>query len=556
MIKDVWRLLISRGEEPRMRVSLNIAPVSLLWPAGKPPERTVPAAWEADLGLDELVAGFTSDRRYKPFIRQMLTILTTDTEIITWRQEVLADFLRNPELAEQVDALLPSLSGLRQGNPLLSKCERSLLLETSDRLAELDLYTDVVQRLHKALDTARLASRGLITLRDTLRALLEDENFRELCRQLPELRQPLENITSLTIGINLDFQLRPVSAVLLSINDRRLGESVSFLERLIGSRVDETDDAGIAELHRVPRDHEHRLLTPLFQDLDRLLVEVAKPVARALNRYVRTSSDTLAEMEYELAFYMAAVTLIRRLAEYGVTFCQPEVAPVEERSTHIDGLANVTLALRERRAPVLSRVDFGPDGRIAILTGPNSGGKTTYLQGVGLAQVLFQAGLFVPARQARMSPVDTILTHFPALETRQQGRLAEEAERLREIIHRATAYSLVLLNETLSSTTPREALLLAHDLLCGLRVISVRCIYATHFVELADHIAEVEEAVNGESDLFSLVAGVRMAGGDRPVPTFKVTRGAPFGRSYAQEIAQRYGISLDQILELRRRQNG
>lgn len=50
--------------------------------------------------------------------------------------------------------------------------------------------------------------------------------------------------------------------------------------------------------------------------------------------------------------------------------------------------------------------------RIFILTGPNQGGKTTFLRSVGIAQVLFQAGCFVPAKSAASSPVDYIFTHF------------------------------------------------------------------------------------------------------------------------------------------------
>ena len=147
-----------------------------------------------------------------------------------------------------------------------------------------------------------------------------------------------------------------------------------------------------------------------------------------------------------------------------------------------------------------------------------------------------------------MSPIDTILTHFPALESQHQGRLAEEASRLRGLFERATAYSLVLLNETFSSTSPGEAVYLAQDILCGLRVIGVRAIYATHLIELAQRIPEIESAVEGSSDVFSLIATVQQNGEGQTVRTFRIERGLPLGRSYAQEIARLHGISLEQIL--------
>ena len=70
---------------------------------------------------------------------------------------------------------------------------------------------------------------------------------------------------------------------------------------------------------------------------------------------------------------------------------------------------------------VTNEVNIGEAGRIFILTGPNQGGKTVYTQGVGLAQVMFQAGLYVPAQSARISPVDGIYTHFTTLEKTGEG---------------------------------------------------------------------------------------------------------------------------------------
>lgn len=520
-----------------------------MFPDGKKASKPATAQWEHDLGLNELAHALARERRYLAFVRQILSELTTDVRVIAWRQAVLADFVRNPDLVAQVAALLPRLADLREGRVLLGQRERNLLLETADRLAELDLYTEVVEALHTALEAADLQSTALLELRDNLATLLNDENFQAMRQELPDLRAPMEQISSLTIGINLDADLQPSSAVLLGINEREFGSSSSLLDRLIGARKDERDEAGIAALHAVPRDAETRLLSPLFQDLDRLLAQVAQPVARALNRYVRTGTRSLAGLEHELAFYISAVELMTRLGSYGIAFCQPDIAPSGERVIAAEKLVNINLALRQAQAPVPSRAVFGDEGRIAILTGPNSGGKTTYLRSVGLAQVLFQAGLFVPAEAARMSPVDQILTHFPALETRQQGRLAEEAGRLREIFRQATPNSLVLLNETFSSTASGEAMYLAHDVLCGLRAIGVRAIYATHLTELAEQTDAIEAAVSGPSGLFCLVAGIELHENGEAQPTFQITRGLPLGRSYAQEIARRFGISLEQILD-------
>lgn len=539
-------------ETDRHRTPISITSISLLSPTGGVLRDPPVAPWEADLGIGEVAAALTLSPRHATFVRRVLAGLNSDPTVIAWRQAVLSDLLRQPALVGHIRALLPRLADLAAGNVQLGGRKRLLLLEVSDRLDQLDLYTGVVRDLHASLIAADLHSEALQRLRDNLRGLLDNESFQELQRELPALQQPLANLASLVIGINLDAQLRPASAVLLGINDTAIGEPASLLDRLIGRRQDVQDETGLAPLHHVPEDKDMRPMSQLFQDMDRIMTDVAKPVARALERYVRVSYAPLVGLEPELAFFVAAVGLIQQGQARGIPFCQPDIAPMGERAMAVEGLVNAALATRAAVTPVPSDARFGDDGRIAILTGPNSGGKTTYVQAVGLAQVMAQAGLYVPARAARISPVDAILTHFPALETRQQGRLAEEAERLREIFRQATRHSLVLLNESLSSTAFGEALFLAQDVLAGLRAVGARAIFATHLVELVGRISEIEAAVSGDCAVFSLVAGIQIGDNATALPTYKITRDQPLGRSFAQEIARRHGISLDQILAARK----
>lgn len=534
-------------------MNLDIQLPSLMWPGEHPAIVPIQSSWEHDLGLSDLVNALSPSNRYTAYIRQTLAALVSDTQVIIWRQAVVADFVANPRLVEHASNLLPRLAGLGARNELLGKRQRNLLLETADHLAELEAYVQIVRELHTALHEAALTSQALLQVRDRLAELMSNPDFDRLSRELPELRAPLERIASLTIGINLDLELRPLSAVLLAINEQPLSGPHSWLERVIGSWNPNGDQPtpGLAPLHQSPELMEHRVLSPLFQDLDRLLTQTAQPVAKALARYARTGSGSLTHLEYELAFFASAARLIKRLENHGITCCQPEIAPPNDRMIIIEGLLNIALTIRDSAKPVPSDIEFGPTGRIAILTGPNSGGKTTFLRSVGLAQVMFQAGLFLPARKARLSPVDALLTHFPALESRQEGRLAEEAARLREVFQRATSRSLVLLNETFSSTSSGEALYLAQDILSGLRVIGARAIYATHLIELAECISDIEAAIEGDCHLFSLVAGIQMSENGDMLPTYQIMRGQPLGRSYAREIARRHGISLEQILEKR-----
>lgn len=546
---------------PRSRTSLTLPPLSLLSPHAPPVtgEALAPVierqavTWEDDLGIHEVVQAMSTDRRYAAFIRQTLTALPMAVEVIRWRQGIFADLLANPPLVAAVETLLPVFTGMRQGTAQLGGRRRSLLVETADRLAELELYLEIVERLAAALAAASLTSPALLTLRDNLLHLMREPEFHRLRVELPAMREPLQQLRSLTIAINLDAQLRPESAALVSVNAHPINEPATLLDRLIGSRIEVEDESAIAPLYQFPKDPDLRPMDALFQDVDRLMNAVAGPVARSLARYVGISSKPLLALENEFAFFSSAVSLTRRLMAQGIHVCQPQIVPPEQRVIQIDGLHSLLLCLHAPPVPVPGQADFGDDGRIALLTGPNSGGKTTYLRSVGLAQVLAQAGLSIPAQQAVISPVDRILTHFPALETRQEGRLAEEAVRLRDLFTQATAHSLILLNETFSSTAASEAVYLAQDILSAMCVIGVRAIFATHLTDLVERITEIETSAEQQSGqrrsgVFSLVAGVRLEANGAAAVTYEIRRGKPHGRSYASEIARRYGISLDQLV--------
>ena len=92
--------------------------------------------------------------------------------------------------------------------------------------------------------------------------------------------------------------------------------------------------------------------------------------------------------------------------------CKPETAAPDERICRLEGMADLILSIGlTRQYPgmdlshsiVANDVEFGPDGRIFLLTGPNQGGKTTYTRAIGVTQLLFQAGIFVPGRSGAIS---------------------------------------------------------------------------------------------------------------------------------------------------------
>lgn len=166
-------------------------------------------------------------------------------------------------------------------------------------------------------------------------------------------------------------------------------------------------------------------------------------------------------------------------------------------------------------------------------------------QAVGIAAFMAGQGLFVTADEYEGFLFDKILTHFPAdeNETLDLGRLGEEAVRVKTIASEADAKSLVLLNETYSSTSAIDGLYLAKDLVHLLKHKSVPTIYNTHLHELAKATEEMNKW-DGEGDVVSLVMEIV-----DNVNTYKVLHKDPDTSSFAKNIALKYGVTYEQLLK-------
>ena len=192
---------------------------------------------------------------------------------------------------------------------------------------------------------------------------------------------------------------------------------------------------------------------------------------------------------------------------------------------------------------VLNDLKFDSEHTVYILTGANRGGKTTVTQAVGLLFALAQGGIYVPAASFEYAPVDCIYTHFPADEdkTIDLGRLGEECVRFKQLYADCTADSLLLLNESFSTTSFEEGYFIARDSVRAILKKQVRTIYNTHMHKLAADAPEMNEQESG-AKVASLV--VKSDGGKR---SFKVEVASPEGMSYARDIAEKYGVTYEML---------
>jgi DNA mismatch repair ATPase MutS len=543
--------------------------ISLLHPDGAPPRQAdsiVAGPAIRDLELDRLAADLAGPGVSTPTVQEILSRAPSDVATIQYRQDIVRDLRNSPAL---VDALAGTIGSMQE----LTVFSRSAsagthpLLESVWRLSELEIYVDLVERLYSALRDREVTSAGLVSLQADMEARRSSPAFAELRTELPSLRAGLKLRRSLTIGINLDERLRPVQAALISVNDRAFEER-QFLSRFFGAAtgnpyVTQTTLHTTAEASLLHTDGRDRLpLAPLFQELESVLRSVLRPMARQLRDFVSVNTGVFTTLLPELAFFCGAVSALGRLEQAGNPLVFPRITDPSDRVAEFRGLYNLRLAAHRVQSkdhdPVVGNDLLMNDrARIFVLTGPNGGGKTTFTQAAGMAVVLAQAGLPVPATDALISPADRIVTHFPVEEDYDDdlGRFEDEVRRVSAVFDAVTERTLVLLNEPLTSTGPAEAIEIAGDVLAGFALAGVRGIFTTHFHQLAAQGTALNEEVDGLSRIGTLSAGLgsgsteeRGVKSDPSIRTYRIEEGPPEGSSHARDVAVRFRIDRQSLV--------
>ena len=497
-----------------------------------------------ELGLNEIF-----DLRNSP----LTDFFTMDEEVIAYREKTLADMARLPELKAtltKVGPILDDILELRRLDSDNSSAADSYLYS----ITEIELYVSCIDTLKEGFAGVydKIESDAFKSLADFVIDFASSEYYKELLDKLNALSARVHEVKSITVGVNLDRELRPVSAGVISINSEQF-KSGKVLDKIL--RLSFKNDAYtcIAELSPfgkggISENRREALVGAFNGAIEDVFRSSVKGWRAIVGEYVLDNTDFLLRLAPEIEFVIKASELVRKLTEQrGLTMVNPEIAPKDERAFSAKGLYNPRVALAIDDDMVLNDFEFDDKAHIYVITGPNRGGKSVITVAVGAIQALFQLGLPIPAEQARLSVVDGIFTHFPegADDTIDKGRLGEECARLREIFDLVSSESMILLDESLSSTGAYEASYIASEILTGFAVLGCRGVFSTHLHELAAAVPEMNErsVASGGVLIDTLVAGIEE--GSR---SFKIHRAKPDGKSYAKDIADKYGLSFEELV--------
>ncbi|MBR2284115.1 MAG: DNA mismatch repair protein [Ruminococcus sp.] len=565
---------------------------SLLQPAGADIEyRRLPENVMHDLGIEAFCQEISADARERRLIANVLSQITDDPDVAAYRRQIFGDILRLPELRSTMTELFGKIQFMQDFSTMHKTSDEELgLWHLFHRLDELDSYIRTVETMRDCLSDERIKSGGLISLRDYITELYEDACFADMKKDIAQLKMKASDVQSVTLGINVNERFEAISMGLVSVNKKPFKKSgiVSNFADAIANKDkirDTADWDGDMHYQLIDREDKRGIIDHMKNEagllavqssfaadartkstivnamadgatasstfyldtmVNKMLSSLVKKLRDTLTRYANVAIINISGLVPEFIYYIRCAELIGSLMEKGCVFC--EAQPVAEGDTSMEAkdFYNLKLAMSMENVSEIVTNDlcFDKKRTVYILTGANRGGKTTITQAVGQLFILAQGGLFVPAESFRYVPCDCIYTHFPADEdkTMDLGRLGEECVRFKDIFIQSTSKSLLLLNETFSTTSFEEGYYIAKDSVKALLSKGVRTIYNTHMHKLGEDAEELTHESTG-AGAASLI--MRTEEGRR---SFRVALAKPEGSSYARDIAEKYGVTYDMLV--------
>jgi DNA mismatch repair protein MutS len=405
--------------------------------------------------------------------------------------------------------------------------ELALQFEAADLRHELDLVSDVREKILAAISDeppASLADGG--TIRDAFSPELDElrdisRNSRQYIAAIEARERGRTGIASLKVRFNNIFGYYieiSKSNLALAPSDYERKQTLANAERFTTPELKELESKVLAA--------EEKILT-----LEREIFQQVRAFAASHAERIKSAAAIVAELDVSANLAQVAVEnryRRPRFSDSGEMRIDAGRHPVIEKLGEHDAIRFIPNDLYLHSAREY----------IGVITGPNMGGKSTYLRQAALILILAQMGSFVPAEAALLPVVDRVFTRIGAADNLARGRSTFMVEMTESaaILNTATSNSFIVLDEIGRGTSTYDGLALAwavveyiHDRIKG------KTLFATHYHELT----ELADQLSGVRNLHVAVK----ESGDRILFIRKVEPGAA-DRSYGIEVARLAGLPL------------
>lgn len=480
------------------------------------PQRKLPPHAQAltqDLELNTLLGAMALGDKFVFEVASKAVVSSViDLDTIRYRQHILQDCLKNASIVRQIYTIAVEAIDSEKKNylGLLSRYPSWILRRS---IEVLHMFVGMLKKLKQIAGehAGTFDSEGFTAFFAMLIRELDDDYFARVQHHLIAL----EFRDGVLISAELGQGNKGNNYILRKPPDTKQ----SWIERIFAEKPP------AYTFHIADRDESG---AQALSDLkDRGINLVANALAQSTDHILSFFSM----LRTELAFYIGCLNVHEQLAQMAEPVCFPRPLAPAERSHAFQELYDVCLALTMEQ-PVVGN-DLHADGKdLVIITGANQGGKSTFLRSIGLAQVMMQCGMFVPAQSFCANVCEGLFTHYKRKEdaTMKSGKLDEELSRMSGIVDKITSNSMLLFNESFGATNEREGSEIARQIVNALLEKRIKVFFVTHLYEFA-HGFYNKNMANA-----TFLRADRLADGTR---TFKLLEGEPLQTSYGEDVYNR-----------------
>ncbi len=500
-----------------------------------------------DLNLDRIMDRITRQGYIRDTVARYITTPALDSRTIYYRQGVYKDFERLKDtFVEEIFRTVNKTTNIdtsRRGVGTQSKI--NVFEQVKEAVNVTNQYFDLLNELCEQLRSNRntFESEGLISLTEKVIAYVDSGEYKELRETVNGIADSLYNSKALKVWVEFGSGLKASVATLCDISEKQIMPEGLFSKLFSKDKGDAND---FILIKNIP--------DGITNDLENIKKEVLLHIKSILAAMSAGISRFFGDLRTEVSFYMGMVKIIEKITELGMPVCMPTVSE-DKRIMTAKGLYDMSMVFalnKPKERMTEDDVVFNDlvmnEGDMLIITGPNQGGKTTFLRAAGIAQVLMQCGAPVPAESFHSSISDIVYTHFPEEEDKDMkyGKLAEELARLREAFEVITGDSLVLLNDSFATTTTKEGSVIAVDITKAFAVLGCRVIFVSHLFEYASttdtfNANLAAEGINGRAVNFICDCIENEDGSIKR--TYKIIPGVPQQKVFAKEFEQAFAAA-------------
>ncbi len=413
-----------------------------------------------DLGLDRVYDAMSrGDRSLDEVARRVVPSPLGTVEAIRYRQATVADALASPDVVRELYAIaVDAIEGERKVWGAKMRNAELRLDRAAEVIGQFLVSFRALRRVQAEHATA-FTSPGFVAFFDLIDKDLDDAWLAEADDHVARLR---------TRTLHVSAHLGPGNRGTAYVLHRRPNAINGWRGRLGLEERRSTVVVMLKDQHSMNMIAELRGLA-------------IAPTAGAVHETAQWVLEYFKVLRTELGFLVGCLNLHEGLGGSDARICLPDPVANADRAFSTTGLYDPGLRLTID-GPVVGNDAVTDGARVVVITGANGGGKSTFLRARGLAQVMLQAGMFVAAEGFAASLRSNVLTHFTRAEdaAMERGKLDEELTRLRDVIERCSPTSLVLLNESISSTNEREGAEIARQIVTALADSGVTVWFVTH----------------------------------------------------------------------------